>query len=275
MLEGSAVDLRENPIFFGMPTPMECTSVDSLISFCKETGYDFIELNTNFSPYIRENLDRYKVFDRLEAEGIGYSIHLPETLDFGSLQSEFRDAAISMVASLAISVKGGTRFICHMNSGIKVSLPQESVYVYDRYDHPYFDALDEVATVLDSILSQSGCLLCMENLGNFNLPFIQKGLEILLSQDSIGLIWDFGHDTTAHLVDTPFFKRHLEKVWELQLHDSKDGSDHRPLYTGIVDIEKGLRLADERSLPVVVEVKTLDGLRTSHAELVNRGYIVS
>lgn len=272
MLEGSAVDLRQNPIFLGMPTPMECTSVDSLISFCKETGYDFIELNSNFPPYIRENLDRQNLFGRLDAEGIEYSIHLPEVLDFGSLHSEFRDAALSMVASLACSVKKGTRFICHMNSGVKVSLPQNDVFVYERYDHQYFDALEEVSVALDPILEQSGCCLCMENLGNFNLPFIQKGLEILLSQDSIGLIWDFGHDTTAHLVDTPFFKQHLEKVWELHVHDSKDGSDHRPLYTGYTDIKRALNLAGERSLPVVVEVKTLDGLRKSYAELVGHGY---
>ena len=272
MLDGTSVDLTQRSIRFGMPTPMECKTVDSLIAFCKETGFDFIELNNNFPLYTRENLERGRVFERLDAEGIDYSIHLPEMLDFGSLQSEFRDAALSMVARLSSSVKEGTRFICHMNTGIKVSLPQENIYIYERYDHQYFDALEEVSVALDPILEQSGCFLCMENLGNFNLPFIQKGLEILLSQDSIGLIWDFGHDTTAHLSDMPFFERHLDKLWELHLHDSKDGSDHRPLYTGNTDIKKALGLARQRSLPVVVEVKTLDGLRQSYGELVKHGY---
>lgn len=259
-------------IQFGMPTPMECTSHDALIAFCKETGFDFIELNANFPLYIREKLVSSIILSRLQGEGIAYSIHLPEVLDLGSLQSEFRDAALSMIASLASAAGEGTRFVCHMNSGITVSLPHENVQIYGRYEHEYLDSLEDIFGALDMVLADSGCRLCMENLGNFHLPFIQKGLEMLLSSEHIGLTWDFGHDTTAHLVDTPFFERHRDKVWEIHLHDSKDGSDHRPLYTGYTDKEKALALASANDIPVVVEVKTLEGLRSSYTALLERGY---
>jgi sugar phosphate isomerase/epimerase len=259
-------------ISFGMPTPMECKTYDDLIRFCKETGYDFIELNTNFPQYTLPALQRHDVLSRLEGEGIGYSFHLPEPLDLGSLQYELRDAALSMIASLTAAVKPGTRIVCHMNSGIGVTLPTEKVYIYDRYDHEYFDALEDVFGALDMVLADSGCSLCMENLGNFHLPFVSKGLEMLLSSEHIGLTWDFGHDTTAKLVDTPFFTDHVDKVWEIHLHDSKDGTDHRPLYSGTVDCEKALSLAADNKIPMVIEVKTLEGLRESYKALQERGY---
>ena len=262
-------------IRFGMPTPMECKSHDALLAFCVETGFDFIELNTNFPLYTREAMISRRLLSRLAAEGIGCSIHLPEVLDLGSLQSEFRDAALSMIASLVSEVEEGTRFVCHMNSGIKVSLPQGGVHIYERYEHEYLDSLETIFGALDMVLADSGCKLCMENLGNFNLPFIQKGLQMLLSSEHIGLTWDFGHDTTAKLVDSPFFEQHSGKVFEIHLHDSKDGSDHRALYTGNTNIDKALTLARGQDIPVVVEVKTLDGLRSSYRSLQERGFIRS
>jgi len=258
---------------FGMPTPMECGSYDELLTFCVETGFDFIELNCNFPLYTREAMSSHRLLSRLREKGIGYSIHLPEVLDLGSLQSEFRDAALSMITSLVSEVEEGTRFVCHMNSGIKVSLPQEGIYIYERYEHAYLDSLEMILGALDAVLGDNGCVLCMENRGNFNLPFIQKGLQMLLSFEHIGLTWDFGHDTTAKLVDAPFFAEHMEKVFEIHLHDSKDGSDHRALYTGTVDIDNALTLATDQDIPVVVEVKTLEGLRASCRALQARGYM--
>jgi len=260
-------------IRFGMPTPMECGSYDELLAFCGETGFDFIELNCNFPLYTREAMSSHRLFSQLSDMGIGYSIHLPEVLDLGSLQSELRDAALSMITSLVSEVEEGTRFVCHMNSGIKVLLPQAGVYIYERYEHAYLDSLEMILGALDTVLGDSGCMLCMENLGNFNLPFIYKGLEMLLSSAHIGLTWDFGHDATAKLVDSPFFAQHTDKVFEIHLHDSKDGSDHRALYTGTVDIDKALTLATDQDIPVVVEVKTLEGLRSSYRALQVRGYI--
>jgi sugar phosphate isomerase/epimerase len=260
-------------IQFGMPTLMECRSHDALIDLCKEIGCDFIELNANFPLYIREHLVSSGLFSRLEREGIGYSVHLPEVMDLGSLQSEFRDAALAMIASLTSAVREGTRFVYHMNSGINVSLPQENVYIYKRYEHEYLDSLEDIYSALDLVLDESGCKLCVENLGNFNLPFIQKGLEMLLSSEHIGLTWDFGHDTTALLSDTPFFERHLSKVWEIHLHDSKHGTDHRPLFSGNTNIEKALGLASAQGIAVVVEVKTVAGLKESYFALREHGHL--
>lgn len=261
-----------NRIQFGMPTPMECRNLEELIGFCLDTGYDFIELNANLPPYIRESIVSRDICSQLKGRGIGYSIHMPEAIDIGSLQSELRDAAISMLVSLASAAGEGTRFVCHMNSGIHVSLPSGKVHLYERYEHEYLDSLEDAFGALDAFLSDSGCKLCMENLGNFHLPFIQKGLEMLLSSEHIGLTWDFGHDATAGFSDAPFFERHLDKVWEIHLHDSHNGSDHHPLYTGNADKEKALALASEKNIPVVVEVKTFDGLRASYGALRERGY---
>ena len=50
----------------------------------------------------------------------------------------------------------------------------------------------------------------------------------------------------------------------MHLHDVKDGNkDHQALGTGDLDIRKYISLAQERELSVVVEAKTIAGLRQS------------
>ncbi|MGD1832751.1 MAG: TIM barrel protein [Sphaerochaetaceae bacterium] len=269
MLESATLG-SSHRISFGMSSLMELDTVESLILTCRDCGLDFIELNANFPHYVRETLHRRNTLSLLEQEGIDYSVHLPETLDFGVFQSEFRDAAVSMIAGFCDLVKPGTRFVYHMNSGIPVRLPDEQVFLYKRYEHEYLDALEETISVVSAILDGEGCSLCIENLGNFSLPHIFKGVELMLSLPSVGLLWDIGHDTSSGLSDTPFFLNHLDDVKELHLHDSDGKNDHLPLGSGKADIENALSFADERALPVVVEVKTVEALKQSVAYLGRR-----
>lgn len=260
-------------LHFGIPTPMEISDIDSLIALCKELGCSFVELNTNFPLYQHSLLTAQRSIERIYASNLAVSIHLPEVLDVGSFPEELRQAAVSMIAHLTQIVEAKTRFIAHMNSGILVSLPNRNVYVYEQYASQYHERLALSAEELEAILAPSECTLCMENIGNFRYPFIQKGLEILIAHKHIGLAWDWGHDATASLSDSSFFHAHTGKVREIHLHDSLQGSDHRPLFSGNVATEDALRFASEHSLPVVVEVKTLEGLRSSFSSLAERNFL--
>jgi sugar phosphate isomerase/epimerase len=270
MLESTSLK-NNNKISFGISSIMEFKTVDSMISQCKHLHCDFVELNSNFPQYVIESLIKLNTLKKLENENINYSIHLPETLDFGSFQSEFRDSAVSMIARFCDIVKPGTRFIYHANNGIQVSLPDEQVSIYEKYDHDYLDSIEETLFPVNAILEDAGCNLCVENLGNFNRPYIYKSVEMMLSYPSVGLLWDVGHDATSHFMDTPFFEKHLDDVLEIHLHDSKGKIDHLPLFSGIVDIEKALSFAKERSIPTVIEVKTIKALEQSINELTTRG----
>ena len=257
----------------GIPTLMEIPDVPSMIGLCNELGAEFIELNMNFPLYQWKTLQQEHIFKWLTEAGIGCSVHLPEQLDFGSFQPESREAAVHMIENMLELVPPATRFIAHMNSGIKVSLPSGPVYAYERFESDFLADIQESASICNTLLTQSGCFLCMENIGNFHFPFIQKGLGYLLEHDHIALVWDVGHDATAAGTDSPFFDRHRNKIRQLHLHDSLDGADHLPLFTGMVDIPGHLFFAKERNLPVVIEVKTAEGLRRSFAQLRNRGFL--
>ncbi|MGM0432322.1 MAG: TIM barrel protein [Spirochaetota bacterium] len=252
---------------FGIPTLMEMESISGMIGLAREVGAGFIELNTNFPLYLRENLLKDRVLEQIEAAGLACSVHLPEPLDLGSFQEELRRAAVEMIANLVEIVPGKTRFIAHMNSGIPVSLPGEQVYLYDRWSGVFEEALKKSAEELELLLGDKQCRLCVENIGNFSRPYIQQGLQVLLEQAHIGLIWDFGHDTTAGRSDTPVFEQHLDQIWELHLHDSHEGHDHLPLFQGETDKQKAIDLAASKCLPIVVEVKTSEGVKESFEAL--------
>ncbi|MDA3834996.1 MAG: hypothetical protein PF495_16540 [Spirochaetales bacterium] len=258
---------------FGIPTLMEAESIDQMIDLCLEIGAGFIELNTNFPLYLQHNLIETDALNKLAEKGLSCSIHLPEMLDLGSFQPELRLGALGMLGHLVDIVPPETRFIAHMNTGIPVSLPDRKVFLYDYWNKVFLEALRKSAYECSRILERKSCCLCMENIGNFSLKHIQDGLKVLLEQESIGLIWDVGHDTTAGITDTPFFLEHIEKVAELHVHDSLRGNDHLPLFTGKTDILQALSLASQRKLPVVVEVKTAEGLKRSFITLSEKGLV--
>ena len=64
--------------------------------------------------------------------------------------------------------------------------------------------------------------------------------------------------------DEPHIFARLSKLHHMHLHDVRDGTrDHQALGTGELDIHKYLELAKERDCSVVVETKTIEGLKES------------
>ena len=79
-----------------------------------------------------------------------------------------------------------------------------------------------------------------------------------------GLTFDVGHNFCKKGMDEPVIMGRKEKLFHMHLHDVKDGNkDHQALGTGDLDIRKYISLAQERELSVVVEAKTIAGLRQS------------
>ena len=76
---------------FGMPTLIECHTLEDNLMLCRELGLSFIELNMNFPEYqvhYLEYTDALKEF--AEKAGVDYTIHLYEQLniaDFNPLVS--------------------------------------------------------------------------------------------------------------------------------------------------------------------------------------------
>ena len=93
-------------------------------------------------------------------------------------------------------------------------------------------------------------------------------LDELLESPAFGLTYDVGHNHCIKGHDEPIILARKEHLHHMHLHDVKDGTkDHQALGTGELDIFKYLNLAKERDISVVVETKTIAGLKQSAAWL--------
>ena len=89
-------------------------------------------------------------------------------------------------------------------------------------------------------------------------------MDALLESPAFGLTFDVGHNFCKNGMDEPVIRSRREKLYHMLLHDVKDGTKaHQALGTGDLDIHKYLTLAKERDCTVVVETKTVTGLKQS------------
>ena len=99
---------------FGMPTLIECRTLEDNLVLCRELGLSFIELNMNFPEYqvqYLEYTDTLKEF--AEKAGVYFTIHLDEQLniaDFNPLvSSAYMETVRRTSARGSSSVKGCRR----------------------------------------------------------------------------------------------------------------------------------------------------------------------
>ena len=57
--------------------------------------------------------------------------------------------------------------------------------------------------------------------------------------------------------------KYKDQLNHIHLHDAKDRKNHLALGTGEMNVEKYIQLANEQNCRVVLETKTIDGLKQS------------
>ena len=98
--------------------------------------------------------------------------------------------------------------------------------------------------------------------------YTAEQLDALLESPAFGLTFDVGHNFVKQGQDEPVIMARKAHLHHMHLHDVKDGTkDHQALGTGDLDIFKCLNLAKEQDISVVVETKTIAGLKQSAAWL--------
>ena len=137
------------------------------------------------------------------------------------------------------------------------------MYLYDKYRDYYRDNMLRFRDDVSRAAEGSGVRVCIENwhgYTDYQIPVLDE----LLQSPAFGLTFDVGHNHCKKGQDEPVILTRIEKLFHMHLHDVKDGTkDHQALGTGELDIFKYLALAKERDVSVVVETKTVDGLRES------------
>lgn len=256
----------------GMPALIEFSSVEENALLCQELGLSFVELNMNMPYCFPENLpaDRLR---RLTGEtGTRFTLHMPDDFDLGSLHDKVRQGTLERsLEAVEWAGQAGIGLInFHINPGIYFTLPKYRVWIFDKF-YPTFER--NLTSSFEKLLEKAkpyGIQLCIENVCNFDLPFIDRVLGPLTSLPGLGLTWDVGHDAKTGFKEREVLLRHEDSLKHMHLHDYDGRSDHQVLFTGQLDIMGLVQFAASHRMSVVVETKTIDSLVRSISELNHR-----
>ena len=251
-------------INYGMPTLIETSTVEECAKLCAELGLDFIELNMNLPQYQLHKIDVDYFKSIADKYGIYYTIHLDENLnvcDFNSYVAEaYRKTVadtIELAKQLDIKVLN-----MHMAKGVYFTLPDRKVLLFSEYKEQYLKSIVDFRDMCENAIRENNIKICIENCDGYE-NFQKEAIELLLESNVFALTFDIGHDHGIGGTDEDFIMKHKDRLSHIHLHDAQGRKNHLALGTGEMNIEKYLSLAKEKNCRVVLETKTIDGLKQS------------
>lgn len=96
-----------------------------------------------------------------------------------------------------------------------------------------------------------------------------EGIELLLESNVFALTFDIGHSHAVNGIDEPFIYKHIDRLHHMHVHDAKGRENHLPLGTGEINLCEIFSLAREHNCRIVLETKTIEGLKQSVEKLTN------
>lgn len=249
----------------GMPTLIELSATEACAALCSKLGLQFVELNMNLPQYQAETMD-VDMLRRIAAQyGIYYTIHLDENLDPCNFNPRVAKAwtqtaldAVELAKKLQASVLN-----MHLNRGVYFTLPEGKAFLYEQEKERYLAALTAFRDAITKAMGDSGIRMCVENTDGFDQPFLKEGEKLLLESPVFALTLDVGHDAAIGGKDIPLVMAQKDRLVHMHLHDCAGTKAHLPLGDGRVPICERLSLAKETGCRVVLETKTIDGLKKS------------
>ena len=270
---------------FGMPTLIECRTLEDNLVLCRELGLSFIELNMNFPEYqvqYLEYTDALRAF--AEKAGVYFTIHLDEQLniaDFNPLVSSAYMETVRRSIEVAKNLlplrdKYGDpsqplTLNMHMHHGIHITLPDRKVQMYERDFATYIGAWEFFRDHCDAWIGDSDVRIVIENTDGFK-EYEKRAIELALMSPKFGLTWDIGHSKGVKEIDVPFICAHEDRLLHMHVHDAtEEGRNHLALGDGELDLMERLATAERHNTRCVLETKTVEALRNSVAWLRERG----
>lgn len=262
---------QSETVRYGMPTLLENESIDDCAELCSRLGLDFIELSMDLPAYQSMFIDTDHFSQLSEKYGIGYTIHLNAYLNISDFNPYLAEASMrTVMESIEIGRKlGAPALNMHMARGDYFTLPDKRVNLYDVYRDFYLDSMRKFRSACEDTIRDAPMKICIENCNGYT-DFQKEALAILLESPVFGLTLDIGHCAAADFVDEPYIYEHIDKLTHMHIHDALGKKNHLPLGEGELDIGKYLALAQKQNCTVVLETKTIAGLRKSVDWLNNR-----
>ena len=250
---------------FGMPALIELETVEQTAALCGERGLDLVELNTNFPQQQVHRMDSGELCQLAEKYGIFYTLHLNDEMpvaDFNPLVAGgYRKAVLE---AIEFAKRAGIKVLnMHISEGAHCTTPGRIVYFYEAYREEYLRGMRQFRDACEAAIGDSGIHICMENSRAY-FDFQKEALDLLLESPVFGLTLDVGHNHCSGYADEAWIRQRGSRLKHMHLHDAKGAKqDHQPLGLGDVDIAGYLALAEAIGCTVLLEVKTVVGLRES------------
>ena len=249
---------------FGMPALIELPALEDCAKLCRELGLQFVELNMNLPQYQTDRIDRDCLRKIREEYGIYFTLHLDENLnptDFNPYvaQAYLRTAedAIALAKRVDIPVLN-----MHLSRGVYFTMPEKKIFLFDTYQEQYLTAMRGFRDRCEAAVGPADVKICVENSDGFT-DFHVKALDLLLESPVFALTFDIGHDHGIGGRDAGIILQRRERLRHFHFHDGVGKKNHLPLGAGEIDLEKDFALAEAREGRIVLETKTIAGLKES------------
>ena len=259
---------------FGFPTLIELDTIEDCAKLCQETKLDFIEINMSLPQYTVESIDIDKFNEIALKYGISYTIHLDENTNFFDFNTYTAQAAFRYVEdSIELAKKINASVInMHFKPGEHFTLPDKKVYLYGYYREHYLSQVNAFKEMCEAAVGDSDIKICIENCNGFH-GFQKEALAILLESKCFGLTFDIGHNRSCGDLDEPYIIENKSSLRHMHLHDAIGKKHHLPLGTGELDLHGYLNLAEGCKCSVVLEIKTVEGLKSSVDWMKDNGWM--
>ncbi len=251
---------------FGMPTLLETKSLEDCAALCHELGLAFIELNMDLPEYQADMLDPAQLSDVVRRFGIYYTIHLEDTASPWDFNNRIAAAYIETVLQTIEIAKQISIPVLnmHFHQGEYFTLPEIKAYLFKEYPYEYRQKLIAFRDTCTAAIGSADIKICIENTHSFQLDYVEEGISLLLESPVFGLTFDIGHNAGNNFQQQPVIERNINRLCHMHLHDyERTRGDHLPLGEGELDLLKYLDIAKKHNCRVVLETKTIEGLKES------------
>lgn len=263
-------------MIFGMPTLLEMKDMEACVALCRELGLGFAEINMNLPQYQADRLN-VSALDRATREnGVFLTIHLDENLNPCDFNDRVADAyADTLLRTIKIARQLSVPILnMHLSTGVFFTLPDRKAFLFDVYQEAYLQKLTALRDACTAAIGDSGLKICVENTGGYGqAAFLKRGLDLLLESPAFALTFDIGHDHGIGGLDEPILLARRHRLAHMHMHDAVGKQNHLALGEGELDLPRYLALAGACGCRVVLETKTVLGLRRSVQWLRERGWL--
>lgn len=235
----------------GMPILFEYNSLIDNVKLAKELGFEFIELNLNFS-YCREELKKKDIIEYLINSGLEFTIHFFDEFDAASYD-EVVDGYIKILNKYLVYTKDLNIKLLniHLNEGPLVTISGIKNYLYEKEYDLYITKLKNNLYKITNLLNQYNIKLVLENV---KTPSFILNTYIDLIKDEFLFNYDIGHDYIDKNVIIDLINKYNLKFNEFHFHDALNKKCHLVLGEGNMDLSYFKKLITDQY--VVLEVKS-------------------